>query len=52
MYEKIEIIRVDEESQQGFIIAMNSEEVVVENITLGRFQIWEIEDFRQCVKFV
>ena len=48
----IEIIRVDEENQKGFIVAMNNDLVVVNNITLGTVEEWDLEDLKQCVKFV
>tara|TARA_B110000114_G_C14901645_1_gene320986 strand:+ start:69 stop:227 length:159 start_codon:yes stop_codon:yes gene_type:complete len=48
----IEIIRTDEANQNGFIIEMNNELIKVENITLGRIQHWELEDIKQCIKFI
>jgi len=52
MKTEIEIIRVDEANQKGFIIALRQDEIVVENITLGRVQIWNLEDMKQCIKFI
>ena len=48
----IEIVRVDEENQKGFIIAMSFDLVVVKNTTLGIVQWWDLEDLKQCIKFV
>lgn len=52
MRTEIEIIRTDDESQKGFIIGLRQDKVIVENITLGEVQIWDLEDLKQCIDFV
>jgi hypothetical protein len=52
MKTEIEIIREDEANQKGFIIALREDKIEVENITLGEVQIWDLEDLKQCIKFI
>ena len=43
----IEIIRTDEANHKGVIIALRQDEVIVENLTLNRVQVWDLEDLKQ-----
>lgn len=52
MKTEIEIIRVDEENQKGFIIGLRQDKVIIENITIGEVQIWNLEDLKQCINFI
>ena len=48
----IEIIMVDEKNQKANIIALENNQVVIQNITLNRVEKWNLEDLKQCVKFI
>ena len=48
----IEIIQVDAENQKAIIIALRQDKIIVENLTLNKVQVWDIEDLKQCVKFI
>ena len=48
----IELIKVDDENEIGYIIEINGEIVKLMNTTLGRVEEWDIEDLRQCVKYL
>jgi len=52
MKTEIEIIRINEANQKGFIIALKQNKIVVDNTTLGITQIWNLEDLKQCIKFI
>ena len=52
MKTRIEIIRLDEENHQGEIIALRHDKVVIDNKTLGKTQEWDLEDLKQCIKFM
>ena len=52
MKTEIEIIRTDEVNQKGFIIELTQNKIVVDNTTLGIMQIWDLEDLKQCIKFI
>jgi hypothetical protein len=51
MNTKIQIIRTDEKNHDAIIIALSNNEVIINNITLGKTQIWDLEDLKQCIIF-
>lgn len=52
MKTEIEIIRTDEENQKGFIIGLDNNLVIIQNDTVGEIQEWNLEDLKQCLKFI
>tara|TARA_Y100000389_G_C16966440_1_gene273563 strand:- start:4 stop:162 length:159 start_codon:yes stop_codon:yes gene_type:complete len=52
MRTEIEIIRTDDENEKAFIIGLRQDKVIIENITLGEIQVWDLEDLKQCVDFI
>ena len=52
MNTKIELIRTDEANHKAEIIGMNNDKMTINNITLGTIQFWDLEDIKQCIKFV
>lgn len=52
MRTEIEIIRVDEANFKAEIIGLENNKVIVNNITKGQVEEWDLEDLKQCVKFI
>ena len=52
MIVEIEIIMVDEANHRAKIIALENNLVIVWNNTLGRTEEWDLEDLKQCVRFI
>lgn len=49
---EIEIVKVDEKNHTGWIKALKGDKIEIYNRTLRNYETWELEDFKQCVKFV
>ena len=52
MKTEIEIIRVNEENQKATIIGLENNKVVIYNEFLKTIDKWDLEDLKQCVKFL
>ena len=52
MRTEIEIIRVDEENWKAEIIGLRNNKVIVDNFGRGKVEEWDLEDLKQCVKFL
>jgi len=52
MRTEIEIIRTDEVNHKAEIIGLNNNKVTINNITKGTIEFWDLEDLKQCLKFV
>ena len=48
----IEIVKVNEENHDCVIKALKGDKIELYNRTLLNYETWELEDFKQCVKFV
>jgi len=49
---EIEIIRTDEANHKAEIIGLSNNKVIVNNLTLKTITFWDLEDLKQCLKFV
>ena len=49
---QIQIARVDERNHDAFIVALSNNKIIVDNITIGKIQVWDLEDLKQCLIFV
>ena len=52
MRTEIEIIRTDEENHKAEIIGLSNNKVTVNNLTLKTITFWDLDDLKQCVKWI
>ena len=52
MRTEIEIIRTDEVNHKAEIIGLSNDQIIINNLTNKTIEFWDLEDLKQCLKFV